>query len=84
MPADLLLKCKHCGSHKFGAPTRERDGPSIRIACLSCRTYTTRKALYDAAELRFGREVDGALSRVRKVTRRFPDRGKRAFPEPVQ
>jgi hypothetical protein len=44
------------------------------MVCPHCRSSSTLEELIAAADARLMREVDSALSRVRSVKRRYPDR----------
>jgi hypothetical protein len=65
------LKCLYCGSD---LPHRSVDDVEAVRVCPHCRSSSTFAELIAAEEARLAREVDGALSRVRAVRRRFPNR----------
>ena len=64
--------CSRCGSADFEHAVD--PGPNDQATCKRCHARFTYDDLDVAADVQFGKDVDSALSRVRDVHRRFPNR----------
>ena len=72
MFARPAIVCSRCGSEEF--EHIPNPGPNDQTTCKRCRARFTYDELEVAADAQFGKNVDGAMSRVRDVNRRYPDR----------
>ncbi len=72
MDARPRITCTRCGSDEFEHAVNPR--PNDHAVCKRCRARFTYDELERVADLKFGKDVDSALSRVREVNRRHRDR----------
>ena len=72
MLARPAIICPRCEGEEFEYPVNPR--PEGQAICKRCRAACTYDELDIAADLRFGKDVDTALSNVRGVNRRYPVR----------